>query len=174
MKMSKIVLGMSLALGVASFGHAADQGHGTITFEGSIIDAPCSIQQDTINQTVDLGQVSKAALANKGTSIPQNFEIKLDNCNLEEDKNSVSAKFTGTAGATEGMLGMIGTAKGASIAVTDGSGKLLKLGTATAAQALQDGSNALQFSAYLQGDGVSGSVVPGDFTSVANFTLSYQ
>ena len=42
--------------------NAADQGHGKVTFTGSIIDAPCSISPDSIDQTVSLGQISNACL----------------------------------------------------------------------------------------------------------------
>lgn len=175
MKLNKIVLGVSLALGIASFANAADQGHGTVTFTGSIIDAPCSIDPDTIDQTVNLGQVSNVALEGKGTSAPKYFEIRLENCSLIKDKkNTVTATFSGATGGTEGMLGMTGTAQGASIAMADTSGKLIKLGTPTSAQALQTGNNTLGFTAYLQGDGASAGIVPGDFKSVANFTLAYQ
>lgn len=41
--------------------NAADQGHGTVTFTGSIIDAPCSIAPESIDQTVNLGQISNVA-----------------------------------------------------------------------------------------------------------------
>ncbi|WP_199063790.1 fimbrial protein [Serratia sp. ASV30] len=176
MKLNKIVLGVSLAIGVVSFVQAAttDPGHGTVTFTGSIIDSPCSIDSESIDQTVDLGQVSNVALSNKGTSTPKNFSIKLEKCNIGDKGKSVTAKFTGAQGSTAGMLGITGSAKGASIAVTDGNNKLITLGTATDTQILQDGNNTLLFSAYLQGDGASGSVVPGDFESVANFTLDYQ
>lgn len=182
MKLNKIVLGVSLALGVSCFANAAndaykDQGHGTVSFTGSIIDAPCSIDPESIDQTVNLGQVSNVALAengNTGTSTPQNFEIRLEKCNIEGTGKSVTAKFTGAEGGTDGMLGITGTAKGASIAMTDGSGKLIDLGTSTEAQDLQNGRNTLLFAAYLQGDGSSSSIIPGDFKSVANFTLSYQ
>ena len=177
MKMNKIVLGMSLALGMVSVGHTATtlaKGNGAITFTGSIIDAPCSIEPESVDQTVDLGLVSKAALKDKGSSTPQSFEIQLSNCDLDGASKSVSATFTGTSGATDGMLGMTGTAKGASIALTDGGGKLMKLGQATTTQALANGTNTLRFSTYLQGDGVSGGITPGDFKSVANFTLTYQ
>ncbi|MEZ2831042.1 fimbrial protein [Serratia liquefaciens] len=175
MKLNKIVLGLSLVLGAASFANAADQGHGTVTFTGSIIDAPCSIDPNTIDQTVDLGQVSNVALLDKGTSAPKYFEIRLENCSLTEGKaNTVTATFNGATGGTEGMLGMTGTASGASIAMTDMSGKLIKLGEATTAQEVTVGNNTLGFTAYLQGDGASAGVTPGDFKSVANFTLAYQ
>jgi len=184
MKLNKTVLALSLALGMASFANAAEpgeQGHGTVTFTGSIIDAPCSIDPDTIDQTVDLGQVSNAALKDKGQSTPMPFEIRLQNCTFEpeggsgKDKNSsVSVTFNGATGGTDGMLGMTGTAQGASIAMTDMSGKLIKLGTATSLQNLGVGNNTLGFTAYLQGDGASEGITPGDFKSVANFTLAYQ
>ncbi|MBD8162656.1 fimbrial protein [Erwinia persicina] len=180
MKLNKIVLGLTLAMGITSFAHAADvvdQGHGTVTFTGSIVDAPCSIDPESIDQTVNLGQVSNVALTangNKGISTPKNFEIKLEKCNIADKGKAVTATFTGAEGNTAGMLGMTGTAKGASIAMTDGSGKVLELGKATTAQSLQNGNNTLSFAAYLQGDGASSGIVPGDFKSVTNFTLSYQ
>lgn len=174
MKLNKIVmaLGMGVAL-IAGAANAADQGHGVINFTGSIIDSPCSISADSDGQDVKLGEISTIALANNGTSTPKNFEIELDNCALKTH-NSVSVTFTGAASASNANhLGITGTAAGASIALTDGGGKEISLGKAAPAQTLQDGTNHLLFSAYLQGDGASASVTPGDFTSVADFTLAY-
>lgn len=176
MKLNKIMMAAMLTLGVASAAQA-DQGHGTVTFTGSIIDAPCSIDPDTVDQTVDLGQVSNVALANGGTSAPKNFEIRLENCSVKTAQ-TVTTTFTGMEGAN-GLLGITGTAKGASIAITDGAGTVVKLNEATKGQAVQNGNNTLLFSAYLKGDGDSTStppvtIVPGDFKSVANFTLAYQ
>ncbi|CAI1948726.1 Fimbria A protein precursor [Serratia fonticola] len=175
MKLSKIVLGVSLALGMVSFANA-DSGHGTVSFTGSIIDAPCSIDPQNVDQTVELGQISTSALENSGQSTPQNFTIKLTNCNVATLK-SVSAKFTGAEGMTKGLLGITGTAKGASIGITDGAGKVIALNTATDVQNLQNGDHNLTFAAYLQGDGKVGdddvTIVPGEFKGVTNFTLAY-
>nr|WP_256466227.1 fimbrial protein [Yersinia ruckeri] len=176
--MNKIVLGITLVFGIAAFSQAAtdptaDLGHGTVTFTGSITDAPCSINSGNIDQTVNLGQISKVELDNKGTSTPKEFKINLEKCNVGEGK-SVTAKFTGAEGSTAGLLGIIGTAKGASIVMEDGKGKIIQLGKSTYAQKLQNGNNTFLFSAYLQGDGASGGIVPGDFSSVTNFTLDYQ
>lgn len=56
MKLNKIsvVSGLScvLANGAA---FAAEQGQGTVTFKGSIVDSPCSIPPETASQTVDMG-----------------------------------------------------------------------------------------------------------------------
>ncbi|MEN4243655.1 fimbrial protein [Serratia marcescens] len=180
MKLNKIMLAAVMALGVSSLAHAADQGHGKVTFSGSIIDAPCSIAPESIDQTVELGAISNVALKNGGKSTPRNFQIKLENCELTTTtpgkNNTVALTFTGaTSAADSNLLGITGTAKGAGVAITDGSGTDIKLGQATNAQTLQNGANTLSFAAYLQGAKASDAVItPGEFQSVADFTLAYQ
>jgi type 1 fimbria pilin len=177
MNMKKIVVAVAMASGmVMGAAHAAplDQGHGTVTFTGSIIDSPCSISPDTVDQTVNLGEVSSTALKNGGSSVPVPFQIKLEQCDTTTAK-TVETTFTGANSAgNPDLLGITGTAQGASIAITNGAGDVVKLGTATPPQTIQDGNNTLEFSAYLQGDGASATIVPGSFQSVADFTLSYQ
>ncbi|MEE4412054.1 MULTISPECIES: fimbrial protein [unclassified Serratia (in: enterobacteria)] len=191
MKLNKIMMAAVLAFGATSMmANAAvkDQGHGTVTFTGSIIDAPCSITPETVDQIVDLGQVSNVALKDGGKSTPKNFQIKLENCELITEKegknNTVSLTFTGASSeANDGRLGITGTAQGASIAITDGAGTVIELGKPTDVQELQNGNNTLSFAAYLQGDMIKGAegseatgatIVPGTFQSVADFTLAYQ
>ncbi|OKP31388.1 MULTISPECIES: fimbrial protein [Serratia] len=172
MNFNKTIIATVLAFGVISTANAADQGHGTVTFNGTIIDAPCSITNDDAKQVVELGQISAAQLADGGTSIPKNFSIKLQSCTLAAMK-TITATFTGAAGA-DGRLGVTGTAQGASIALTDGANTVIKLGQASKPQSLQEGNNTLVFSAYLKGDGAAATIKPGDFTSIADFTLAYQ
>nr|WP_314727784.1 fimbrial protein [Serratia quinivorans] len=173
------MMGLGLAMGTVSVAQA-----GTVTFKGSIIDAPCSITPETADQTVNLGQVSNVALKKQGKSTPKSFDIKLDKCDVTTLK-SVTATFSGAASAGNAdLLGITGTAKGASIAITDGGSRVIKLGEATQAQKIQKGNNTLAFAAYLQGDpdvaAVSGGtatpavIIPGEFSSVVDFTLAYQ
>jgi type 1 fimbria pilin len=178
----------TMAMGsVVSTAHAANQGNGSVTFTGSIINAPCSIAPESVDQTVNLGSVSNKALANGNKSSPQSFQIKLQDCDLTGlAKNTVTATFTGTPSKVNAdNLGLTGTAKGASIVLTQG-GTDIKLGEAASASKLGDGTNILAFAAYLQGESTTttptggtatttySTIVPGDFTSVANFTLAYQ
>lgn len=174
-KMNKALLAAAVVFGMSSLAHA-DQGHGKVTFTGSIIDSPCSIAPESIDQTVDLGQVSNAALKDGGQSTPKNFDIKLENCSFDtqDTKNKVQVTFSGMESvANNGLLGITGNAKGASVAITDGSGEVIKLGQASREQILQNGNNTLSFAAYMQGDGASG-VIEGDFQAVADFTLAYN
>lgn len=181
-KLNKTILAAVIAFGATSMVQAADQGHGKVTFTGSIIDSPCSITPEAVDQTVDLGQISNVALKGGGKSTPRNFSIDLENCTFAADdkgnptKNKVSVTFTGMeSSANKGQLGITGTAKGASVAITDGDGKVVELGKENVPYALQAGSNKLTFAAYVQGDAAEKAVITeGEFQSVADFTLAYN
>lgn len=175
MHKKSLLVAAVVALGISSVANAADQGHGKVTFSGSIIDAPCSISPESEDQTVELGQISNVALKDGGKSTPRNFSVDLENCNFGDPatKNKVSLTFTGMeSAANNGLLGITGTAKGASVAITSADGEVIELGKATKQQLLQDGSNTLNFAAYMQGDGAN--VTEGEFQSVADFTLAYN
>ena len=180
MELKKIVLGVALAMGVATFAQAeepvapttpTDQGSGTVTFKGSIIDAPCSIVGNK-DQTVEMGQISNSMLADGNTSVPADFSIELAKCNLADKYKSVSVTFTGAEGKIENSLGM-SKATGASIIMQDGASNKIKLGTPTALQTLANGSNTLSFSAYVQGN-PGETVQLGEFDAITSFTLAYQ
>lgn len=170
MKINKVLLAVAMGMSLVSVAHAQDQGHGKVKFHGSIIDAPCSIDNASQEQTVELGEISNVALGGGGKSQAKNFEILLKDCSLSTAK-TVTTTFTGQAGK-DGKLGISGDASGAGIVLTDAAGKKIELAKPTKAQTLQNGDNTLNFAAYVQGDGAS--VTPGEFTSVADFTLAYQ
>lgn len=181
--MKKLQLAMALGMALASGSvFAANQGHGTVNFKGEIIDAPCSISADSVEQTVDLGQVTSSALAKGGKSQPREFRIKLEDCDFTGlTKKTVTATFTGKAASfdsTSTLLALSGTASGAAIAITDNDDKAIKLGTPSTAYTFVNASTEanLLYSAYLQGaaDNTANPIVPGQFTSVANFTLAYE
>ncbi|QVM94314.1 fimbrial protein [Pseudomonas sp. SORT22] len=174
---------MTIALAAASAGaSAADQGNGVITFKGAIIDSPCTIAQESQYQTVEMDQISNVVLKDGGKSRATPFRIELRGCELGTIK-SATATFTGSGStANPQLLAINGTAKGASLAIADNKGDLIKLGDAAPAQQLSNGNTFLQFQAYLQGDmttpkegsPVAATIVPGNFETFANFTLAYQ
>lgn len=155
-----------------------NQGSGTVTFKGSIIDAPCSIEPGSVDQTVKLGAIASAQLNNGGKSTPQEFLIKLSGCDVKTAQ-TVTTTFNGLSSeAQPGMLALIGTARGASISINDLDGKTLPLGTKSKGQGVNNGAVNLHFSAHLQGDpavdDAPAVITPGEFNSVADFTLAYQ
>lgn len=167
----------SMAILAASISgvHAAGAGTGTISFEGEILEAACSIQPTSVDQTIPLGQVAKSQLSTGGVTSPENFQIELSGCALTAltDK-TVTAIFTGAASTdVTGALGIAGTAQGAGIMIVDGAGTPIVLGAPTRPQLLQTGENTLTFGAYLKGK-ATGDITPGVFTAVTNFSLAYQ
>lgn len=179
MKFHKAPLAIFAALIVSSATvYAAPQpsaGSGKVHFEGSIIDAPCSLDSKSVDQTVIMDQVSNKALADNGTSEVKNFNIELRQCDISTLKK-VKVTFGGDADAVDNsLLGIAGSAKGAGIVLTNGSGVQVKLGEASTARTLLQGDNTLAFGAYLKGTAAKGeAVTPGSFNATANFTLAYE
>ncbi|HCS09089.1 MAG TPA: fimbria A protein, partial [Pseudomonas sp.] len=100
---------MVLLAGSASIAHAAGAGSGTVTFEGAIIEAACSIKPESVDQTVSLGQVARSQLADGGYADPEPFYIKLVGCDTSTLK-TVTTTFTGAeSAAVPGALGIVGT-----------------------------------------------------------------
>ncbi len=58
------------------------QGQGKVTFNGTVVDAPCSISQKSADQSIDFGQLSKSFLEAGGTSKPMDLDIELVNCDI--------------------------------------------------------------------------------------------
>ncbi|KAA0512258.1 MULTISPECIES: fimbrial protein [Enterobacter] len=172
------LLVMALSSLITAGAHAAtDQGHGKITFLGSVIDAPCSIDAKSLDQTIQLGAISKNQLADGGKSTPVSFDIQLHDCD-SATANKASITFNGIAGAkTDGLdsaFAVTGQASGVGVGITDMGGKVIKPGTKSSLSAMSDGDNELQFLAYVQGSTASGAVIPGNFTSIANFMMTYE
>lgn len=173
-----LIIGTSLIVNTA---YAVNEGEGKITFTGSIIDAPCSIEPGSLDQTIPLGAVSSVVLSengNTGVSTPQAFNIELKNCVIAQSgtKDKVSVTFSGAASSYDATsLGLIGTAEGAYILMSQADGAKVTLNTPTATQKVTNGANnTLSFTAALKGGGAGAVIKPGSFQVPTNFVLSYQ
>ncbi|ENZ0187948.1 fimbrial protein [Escherichia coli] len=169
--MIKTVMAGAVAMALVSFGaNAANQGQGVVNFKGTVIDAPCGIDPDSADQSIDFGQISKSHLNADGISVKKDLNIKLVNC---EPNKSVAVTFTGAtvAGApTElGTAGDTGTA----VVISGQDGKLVSFGTQGDFQTLKENNNILHYSSWVK-KATNGTVKEGDFTAVANFNLTYQ
>lgn len=84
--MIKSVIAGAVAMAVVSFGVNAaptiPQGQGKVTFNGTVVDAPCSISQKSADQSIDFGLLSKSFLEAGGTSKPMDLDIELVNCDI--------------------------------------------------------------------------------------------
>lgn len=171
----KTALASMVLLAISASGVQAAGGSGQITFQGEIMDSACAIKPGSSDQTITLAQVAKSQLSTGGVSPTETFQIELVGCDQGTLTNkTVTATFTGPGSAdVTGALGIVGTAGGAGIMMVDGSGKAITLGAATTAQQFQNNNNTLSFGAYLKGK-ATGTITPGDFSAVTNFSLAYQ
>lgn len=157
---------------------------GEVRFVGTITDSPCSISPDSADQTVDMGMVSKAVIEEGNTQIIP-FTIELLGCTANEEgepgkeilKETVSVTFRGIeADGNASILAFSATestASGAGITLVDGqTNNAIKLGEATDGTKIFSGNNTLKFGAQVVALD-AGDVVPGEFTALANFELSY-
>lgn len=181
MKANKILVAMgvgSMLLCGTAFA-AGNTGSGKVTFNGEIINAPCSVAPESVDQVVEMGQISTKELANGGESNSKPFSIKLLNCEISDKEDAVKVTFSGAKDPVDSSLLVIGggDAAGAGIKMTaPGTGAAIVLGEPTAAFGLVNGDNELPFSAVLKGyaDQTANPLQAGAFTAVTNFTLSYE
>src|SRR5471030_558566 len=108
--MNKALIAAVIAFGSVSMAHAADpakpdEGHGKISFKGSIIDAPCSIAPGSDIQEIDLGQISKVALdSTEGRSTPKGFTIQLEKCSFDAAGMNKKVKVTFSGAGAGAMI----------------------------------------------------------------------
>jgi len=187
-----IVIGavMSFTAGVANAetpasGAGTTINGGTVHFKGTLVAAPCTVSDDSSDQTVKLGEYTTHHFAKKGAlGVVKPFEIKLEDCDTSTARTAAVA-FSGTADATDPTLLAVNpdgstsgsaTATGVAIKIMDNASKIVKLdGTSfTDKTPIQDGDNtpALKFTA--QYVGVSDSATAGDANADVSFIMQYQ
>lgn len=176
MNMKKIVLAVAMSSAMIASANAADQGHGKITFEGTVIEAACSINPDSLDQTVPLGSIARHQLLSGGKSTPRDFSIKLEDCDAKIGSNA-EVTFNGPAGDKgEGLdkaFATTGVAAGTvGVVITQAGGVIVEPNKPAAAIALNDGENELAFQAYAQGG--TTTVATGAFSATANFVMNYK
>ncbi|TBL73786.1 type 1 fimbrial protein [Obesumbacterium proteus] len=181
MKLNKLVTVVSLVM-MAGAANAAitgtPGGQGKVNFRGQIVDAPCTIKNDSTNQIVEMGAITMSTLeAGRSALIP--FELHLESCELKTDGSAYKASiiFDGVRAVSgqDDLLLLNGSAKGAGLGIIDKNGDDLKLGQEADLGDMLKGDNTLNFTAYLQKTGGSAATItPGSYTSVANFTMTYN
>lgn len=173
MKFKKVTLATLLvvsAVTAASSAYAVN----TIKWTGSITAASCNIDNDSADQKISLGDFSKALLEKNRETSPEQFHIKLLDCDASagSGKGQVTVTFTGSKSGDD--LALNGPmANDVALRILNTQGGNVKIGTPTAPESIGNGTNVLSFQAKLVTTAASGSVTPGEFDTTANFRLDY-
>lgn len=187
MKTNKLAIITLFSTSIISVSTLADN-TGTINFVGSVVNTPCNIEQSSLKQTVDFGQLSRKALES-GKVAEADFEITFTGCdftNFTTTKDSdgkdvinpvksMELVFTGQNYAdTEKTLLSTSAANSNNLGISiDG----FTFGTAQDILpkiANLKGDNTLTFKALAKAVDVSKEVAEGKFSAISNFRITYQ
>lgn len=175
-----LISGSALADDDTATKPAATQANGgTVHFKGEVVNAACAVDANSMDQTVELGQVRTEMLsAADKTSNAVGFNIQLDGCNTKV-ATKASIAFIGTTidSAHSNVLALqdsaAGNATNVGIQILDRTGNPVDLdGTSyTAETTLIDGVNVLPFQArYFAIDQATAGTANAD----ATFKVQYQ
>lgn len=151
---------------------------GTVNFNGEILDAACTVDVGSQNQTVELGRYNKSEFTNAGDkTATTKFSIVLKDC--PATVTSAAVRFDGTPDAADSTLlaidsSVAGAATGVAINLMTADKADLPLhGTNGYSYTLTDAAdNTLDF--YAQYESTVASVTAGPANSVANFSVVYN
>ncbi|EPF4441342.1 type 1 fimbrial major subunit FimA [Escherichia coli] len=146
---------------------------GVIHFKGEVVNAACAIDSESMNQTVELGQVRSSRLAKAGDlSSAVGFNIKLNDCDTNVSSNAAVAFLGTTVTSNDDTLALqssaAGSAQNVGIQILDRTGEVLVLDGATfsAKTDLIDGTNILPFQNTLRIINATNHQLPGDRESL--------
>lgn len=152
---------------------------GTVHFKGDVVNAACAVDAGSDGQTVPMGQVRTAKLAQAGsTSSSVGFNIQLNDCDTTISTKAAVA-FSGVAidSANPTVLSLQGAASGGAtnvgVQILDNAGAPLTLDGATFSTptTLNDGKNLLSFQARYF---ATGAATAGAANADATFKVQYQ
>lgn len=152
---------------------------GTVNFTGEILDAACTVDVASQNQTVDLGKYNKSEFNNTSgiKTAATGFNIVLKDC--PSTVSSTKVRFDGTPEATDSrLLAIDSTVQGAA------KGVAINLMTADKADLPLHGLNSYNYTLsstepntlkfYAQYQSTSTQVEAGPANSVASFSVVYN
>ncbi|MCW9445971.1 fimbrial protein [Klebsiella oxytoca] len=191
-KMNKILSASAFIAMVATgaANAAGTSGSGVVHFQGSILNAPCSVQSDSLNQTVQFDATNKNALLKAGatglTSGHKEFKIKLVDCPVDTTSATpIKVTFSGPTITDNPVLvavnGPANSGYGIHIKKDGTTGADVEMGKTITLGSLDNVNNSFEFNftSYLQAtSGALASEKPtpidvGDFSADVTFTMSY-
>ena len=182
MKIKTLAIVVLSALSLSSAAALADTttvNGGTVHFKGEVVNAACAVDAGSADQTVQLGQVRTASLAQEGaTSSAVGFNIQLNDCDTTvADKAAIAFLGTAIDGNHPNVLALQSSAAGSAtkvgVQILDRTGAALALDGATfsAQTTLNNGTNTIPFQARYF---ATGAATPGAANADATFKVQYQ
>lgn len=167
------IIGVSLGLS-AMMACAENHIWGKVRLGGSILETPCAIAMDSLDQTIELGTVPLATLKQWGEGPRHPFVIRVIDCRLDSSSGVMpSSQFSMTFdGASEpDGFSTFGTAKGVALRLDDAQGDVVSPGMPLLAGMLDVGDRQLEYGLRVVSN--HSKYTPGSFQSIIRFKLDY-
>lgn len=183
MKLNKLSIAVLFATSAFSASILASGNSGELHFSGQVVNAPCNIESESTKQEVPFGQLSRASLE-AGNAAEKDIAIKIKDCNFDEfskdkDDNWVAVKdikitFGGKnyVGTNKEFLGTTGSATNIGVQIKD-----FKFDEAKSVMNQirnKQGENVLEFTALAKRVDGTTPVTEGEFSSIADFKITYE
>lgn len=162
-----------LAWGAFSVAFAADEGHGRVNMQGTIIDTACAIAVESREQVIDMAVIPFADVLRDGHGRSKPFSIHLVNCVLERPGKPDWRQFQVTfEGEPDGdYFGVSGEAKGVALRITDEYGHHALPGKSLPLRDLMLGNKVLNYTLTLMPN--QRALKAGAYFSTIRFKLDY-
>lgn len=154
----------------------ADQGHGLVEMQGSIIDTPCAIDVADRNQSIDMSVIPVSQIMRDGQGPTRPFTIRLINCVLTPLKpgqpmvSRFSVTFDG-ATTNDNLFAVSGEGKGVGLQIADANGNFADPGQPLAGGKLQPGNSNLDYTLRLVSN--RQTLRAGTYAATIRFKLDY-
>lgn len=150
------------------------QGHGKVDLSGEIVESACTIDTDSLDQTIDMGIIPISIMMKFGESESRDFSINLVDCRWGEDtKNNYQGFDITFSGHTNDRYFLVsGEAEGVELRLNDYSGKQILPGQKVLFEGETSESIVNKYSFKLVANGEN--LKSGLFSSLINYSISYN
>lgn len=158
-----------------STAQAASNGEGTVTLNGEITDAACSIAMDSREQIIDMGVLPVGVIRQTGEGPARDVDIYLVNCDLAKASDpsqawqALSMTFDGPA--DNGLFQVFGDARGGGLLMHDADLRQVIPGEALPQQDIVPSTMRLSYQLRLVSD--QRPLRAGPYQSAIRFKVDY-
>ena len=173
-----VIFGLSIVVSTPAFALKTTSGT-EMQFSGTLVDEPCTVDPNDTDIQLDFGTIVDKYLYKNTRTHSQPFTIHLLDCNIDGwgGDGTVTARFEGSESLSlPGFLAFSEPTMGAAIGIEESDGTFLGLNKNSIPVKLADGSVALNYQAFVQGEPdalKNESLTLGDFSATTTFFLEY-
>ena len=183
-----VLAGLLLAFAGGAQAEDVEGMNGVLNILGSMHEAPCSLEMNSIHQTVDLGAVSTSQLQRPGDQAKAKaFQLRFQDCqrtagSIRSERTDnltwsayqpvVSVAFVAPADADDPRLVNVRGISGMGLQLTDALGRDVHLGQRGEPLLLPMGSSAMTW--HVRPTRTAAPLSSGAFKAVVDFRLNYE